>query len=228
MKQIKTTKTDKFKPQISSKRKFSKNFFRKEERPNFYSMLYKQCEITDESMSMFLKFMDSKDLSLAEEIEQCEKKADKVRRKVIDYVENSFITPLDRHDLFAVSRSIDDITDKIKDLKDFLIFFNYTPTEKNLEMTELIYDSIHAVTEAVSHWTDDSPEFFWEHLVKAKKNENQIKRLYWENIDELEFRKQSLRNIIVVREFSKDLNSLANKTGKAADRISDIKIKSIK
>lgn len=205
-----------------------KNFFKREERPNFYSMLRKQCEITARSASLLLQFVEKGESYLADEIETCEKKADQVRRDLIGYVENSFITPLDRHDLFALSRSIDDITDKIKDLKDFLLFFAYSPTEKNVEMIRLIDSSIYCITDAMSEWAADRIENFWSDLVKAKKNENQIKRLYWENIKDLDKDTTVLKDVIIMREFSKDLNSLANKIGKAADRISDIKIKSIK
>lgn len=208
--------------------KSRKSFFKKQERPNFYYMLTRQCEITSRSISLLLKYIDNRDRELAEQIELCEKDADKVRRSLIDYVENSFITPLDRHDLFALSRIIDDITDKIKDLKDFLIFFQYRPTNKNTEILRLIDASIYALTCAMNEWSHDRIEHFWDYLVRAKKNENQVKRLYWEGINDLETQKLSLKDVIIQREFSKDLNSLANKIGKAADRISDIKIKSIK
>ena len=95
-------------------------------------------------------------------------------------------------------------------------------------MAKLIDSSIYSLTCAMSEWSEDSIENFWDYLVKAKKNENQIKRLYWENINDLDRYKASLRDIIIIREFSKDLNKLANKVGQAADSISDIKIKSIK
>ncbi|MFQ9893583.1 MAG: DUF47 domain-containing protein [Emergencia sp.] len=208
--------------------KKKKTFFRKNERPNFYTMLQKQCEITSRSSALFVQLLDCREEMLAKEIENCEKKADQVRRELIDYVENSFITPLDRHDLFAVSRAIDDITDKIKDLKDFLLFFKFSPTEKHKEMGKLIDASIDHITGAMTEWAGDNIDCFWDDLVKAKKNENQIKRIYWENIRDLEREKLNLKEIITMQEFSKDLNSLANKVGKAADYISDIKIKSIK
>jgi hypothetical protein len=203
------------------------NFFKKNERPDFHSMLLKQCEYTSKSISLLLNFMNQPDDQPADSIEQCEKKADKVRRSLIDYVENSFITPLDRHDLFAVSRSIDDMTDKVKDLKDFLVFFSYTPFEKHVEMARCIASSILAITSAMESWNDNC-DVFWENLVKAKKNENQVKRLYWEIIAELDKQTLPLKEIIIMREFSKDLNCLANKIGRAADSISDLKIKSIK
>ncbi len=207
--------------------KHKPNFFKKNERPDFQSMLLRQCEITSKSISLLLNYLAEPEDYLAEQIESCEKKADKVRRTLIDYVENSFITPLDRHDLFAVSRSIDDMTDKIKDLKDFLLFFNYTPYPKHVEMAHCICSSIHAITAAMENWYEDTSAF-WDALVKAKKNENQVKRLYWEIIADLDQQELSLKEIIIMREFSKDLNCLANKIGRAADSISDLKIKSIK
>lgn len=207
--------------------KRKRNFFKKKERPNFHSMLQQQCELTSKSISLLLNYMAEPDEDTADCIEDCEKKADKVRRNLIDYVETSFITPLDRHDLFAVSRCIDDMTDKIKDLKDFLIFFSYTPSEKHVEMAHCISASIHAIAAAMEKW-EDSCDVFWKNLVKAKKNENQVKRLYWEIIADLDHQEPLFKEVIILREFSKDLNSLANKIGRAADSISDLKIKSIK
>lgn len=210
--------------------KYKPNFFKKNERPDFHSMLLEQCELTSKSISLLLNYMADPKGDTADYIERCEKKADKVRRGLIDYVETSFITPLDRHDLFAVSRCIDDMTDKIKDLKDFLVFFDYTPFEKHVGMARCIASSILAITAAMEKW-NDSCDIFWENLVKAKKNENQVKRLYWEiiaDLDQQDQQKLPLKEVIILREFSKDLNSLANKIGRAADSISDLKIKSIK
>ena len=62
-----------------------KNFFKKKERPDFYHMLTRQCEITSRSISLLLKYISTGDMQLAEQIESCEKNADKVRRDLIDY-----------------------------------------------------------------------------------------------------------------------------------------------
>jgi|GEM_PF-1733111 Phosphate transport regulator (distant homolog of PhoU) len=202
-------------------------FFKKGFKPNAYSMLTNQCEEACISSSLLVEFMSTLDKEAADKIEKTEKTADRKREDVINYVENSFITPLDRHDLFAVSRVIDDLTDEVKDLKDFILFFDYKPTEKNIEMARLSRDSIFILTDAMREWEDSDADKFWGNLVNAKKNENQVKRLYWENIKELEG-ENSVSNIITSREFCRDLNSLANKIGKASDRLGDLKIKSLK
>ena len=94
-------------------------------------------------------------------------------------------------------------------------------------MARLSRDSIFILTDAMREWEDSDADKFWSNIVKAKKNENQVKRLYWENIKELE-NEGSIRDIITSREFCRDLNSLANKVGKASDRLGDLKIKSLK
>ena len=205
-----------------------KSFFKKEERPDFYLMLGEQCSITSQCAEYFLSLTSERNASIADKIESCEKHADQVRRDLINYVETSFITPLDRHDLFAVSRSIDDITDKLKDLKDFLMFFNYQPTAGHQEMAQIIRESIYNIACAVRDWPCPDNSIFWEYLVKAKKNENEIKRMFWKTIYDLDDDVVITKDVLILREFSRDLNDLANKIGEAADKLSDMKIKSIK
>lgn len=205
-----------------------KYFFGKKEQPDFYSMLKEQCRITLESIELFLEFVVKKDFKLTGEIELNEKRADRVRQRLIEYVEKSFITPLDRHDIFGISRVIDDITDRIKDLKDFIIFFSYEPSHNDIQIINLLAESITYLYHSMSEWENDDVEIFWENLVKAKKNENQVKRIYWQNIIELRKSDGHFGDIIIRREFSRDLNSLANKIGRTADRIGEVKIKSIK
>ena len=48
---------------------------------------------------------------IAEELSLKEKDADEVRRILIDELNRTFVTPFDREDIFALSRSIDDVMD---------------------------------------------------------------------------------------------------------------------
>lgn len=205
-----------------------KSFFKKENRQDFDTLLGEQCTITLQCAEYFLLLAMDRDATIADKIESCEKRADRVRRELIDYVETSFITPLDRHDLFAVSRSIDDITDKLKDLKDFLMFFHYQPTPEHLDMARVIRDSVSDISSAVEHWSLPDDTEFWEALVKSKKNENEIKRMFWKTIYDLSDDALVTKETLILREFSRDLNDLANKIGEAADKLSDMKIKAIK
>lgn len=202
-------------------------FFRKGERTDVYALLISQCEQACGSADLLVKFMETLDPDTAVRIGQTEKAADRERKKLIEYVEDTFITPVSRHYLFNLSRVIDDLSDEILDLKDFIEFFEYKPTEKNIEMATLCRDSVYLMTEAVRLWNSSDESVFWDNVTRAKKNENRVKRLFWENLKEIE-QSDQLQQVITSREFCRDLNSLANKIGKVCDRLSDLKIKSIK
>lgn len=204
-----------------------KNFFSKEERPDFYSLLLSQCQLNDQIMALFIAFMETKDGDLAKAVDACESEADQVRRQLIDYVENSFITPLDRHDLYAVSRRIDDVTDQVRNLKDFIVFFDFSPIKKNIEMAKRIESTINCITEAVYAWADEDNEGFWTAITEGKRKGRVIKNLYWESLKKLDSEIFTLEEIMIKREFFRDLNLLSYKARKAIDRISDTKIKAI-
>ena len=142
-------------------------------------------------------------------------------------MENSFITPVSRHLLFNLARVLDDLTDSILDLKDYLSFFGCRPGEKDFEMKNLDAQAISHLTEAVRQWDAADQTLFWENIHRAQKLEHQVKRIYWENIREI-LQRESVQEIIVSREFCRDLSVLSERIGKAADRLADLKIKSIK
>ena len=101
-------------------------------------------------------------------------------------MENSFITPLDRHDIYAVSRRIDDITDKVKDLTDFIEFFEFVPIKKNIEMAQRIQVTVSGITEAVKCWAVGDDDGFWDAIMEAKRKSRIIKNLYWESLKKLD------------------------------------------
>lgn len=132
--------------------KDKRSFFKKGTKPDVYTILTNQCDAACTSSNLLVEFMTTLAPETAEKIEKTEKSADRKRENLIDYVENTFITPLDRHYLFKVSRVIDDLTDEIKDLKDFIIFFDFHPTEKNIEMAKISRDAIYDLTAAMKDW----------------------------------------------------------------------------
>lgn len=123
-----------------------KNFFSKEERPDFYSLLLSQCQLNDQIMALFIAFMETKDGDLAK---------------------------------------------------------------------------------AVYAWADEDNEGFWTAITEGKRKGRVIKNLYWESLKKLDSEIFTLEEIMIKREFFRDLNLLSYKARKAIDRISDTKIKAI-
>ena len=58
-----------------------------------------------------ISYLETGNPQVAADLSLKEKEADEVRRILIDELNRTFVTPFDREDIFALSRSIDDVID---------------------------------------------------------------------------------------------------------------------
>jgi predicted phosphate transport protein (TIGR00153 family) len=85
--------------------------FFKPRQDKFVQSLIQQAEITLQGMDALESYMKKRSEKHAFAVRQAEKDADEVRRIVIDDLNRTFVTPIDREDIFALSRAIDDVMD---------------------------------------------------------------------------------------------------------------------
>src|SRR4030042_4305019 len=77
----------------------------------FIKLIVDQASKTHEGLKLLAKYFETPLPEIAEELSLKEKEADEVRRILIDELNRAFVTPFDREDIFALSRSIDDMVD---------------------------------------------------------------------------------------------------------------------
>ena len=77
----------------------------------FIQLLQEQAEFTVLGMEALLSYLEKPSSKRADEVERLEKEADEVRRILIDELNRTFVTPMDREDIHALSRAIDDVLD---------------------------------------------------------------------------------------------------------------------
>jgi len=85
--------------------------FLKPRQDRFVELLIQQAEITLQGMDALESYMKKRSSKHAASVRQAEKDADEVRRILIDHLNRTFVTPIDREDIFALSRAIDDVVD---------------------------------------------------------------------------------------------------------------------
>src|SRR5919202_3352021 len=90
---------------------------------HFLQLLAQQADKTREGLETLEHFFRTLDQGDARRIEQIEKEADELRRILIDDLNRAFVTPIDREDLFALSRTIDDVLDYGYRTVDDLVMF---------------------------------------------------------------------------------------------------------
>ena len=126
---------------------YAEIFKRKED--VFQKLIEEQASITYEALKLLVKYLETLDPEVAEELSIKEKEADEVRRILIDELNHTFVTPFDREDIFSLSRSIDDVVDYADSTVMEMVILNVTSTPYMLRMANLLKDAAYEIWHAV-------------------------------------------------------------------------------
>src|SRR5712692_6197435 len=113
-------------------------WFRK--RFDFFQMLLDQARMSERGMKLLCDFVQSPNEVLRAQVENTEKQADELRRQLIDAINRTLVTPFDREDIFALSRSLDDMIDYANSTVEEMMLFQ-APTNPHLvQMSEALFE----------------------------------------------------------------------------------------
>jgi len=198
-------------------------FFRRQ-KFDFYKLLLDQAEKTLEGLAALEAFMEVPDAARGMRVQELEKQADDLRRIVIDALNQSLVTPMDREDIFALSRAIDDMIDYAKSTVDEMVLFDVPTNDHLKEMAKTLHAAARDISAAVRNLRD-YPRVCEEHIIRAKKAENYVEHLYRTALVEL-FKDPNVVTILKTRELYRHLSNAADHGDEAADLIGDILVKS--
>ncbi len=194
---------------------------------NFLQQLAQQADKTREGLEMLENYFRSMDPAVARRVEQIEKEADELRRLLIDDLNRSFVTPIDREDLYALSRTIDDVLDYGYSTIDEMVMFGVQPTELMGKMVTILREAAEELHLGVLQLRD-RPQVALAHATRAKKLENRAESLYREAIVELFQQPKTVEDVMWMlkkREIYRHLSNAADRGDEAANIISDIVVK---
>ena len=111
------------------------NFNKKEDK--FFALFEDTARVIEETAELLSNFMEDLSDSQAKiaEFEVLEHKGDDQTHAVIAELNKSFITPVDREDIFAIAKGMDDIVDFIDSAANRFVMFNVkecTPQSKEI------------------------------------------------------------------------------------------------
>ena len=164
----------------------------------------------------------------AKQISETEKQADEARRILISELMNTFVTPLDREDIFALSRDIDDILDYANTTVDEMEILDVDPTPYMQQMAELLFQASKELQLAVLRLQDKHLTVAAEHATRAKKIENRVEAIYREALADLFKGPKNIKHVMSMmkaREIYRHLSNAADREDQAANVISDIIMK---
>lgn len=111
----------------------------------FFELFSKGAEIFNTSAKELKLLMNELDnpKERLEKLVKLEHEGDLVTHELIEYTKKMFITPLDREDIFNITKGIDNVTDGIESTAH--LFYMYNVTSPTPEAVELV-DKLMAVT----------------------------------------------------------------------------------
>lgn len=193
----------------------------------FLVLLEQQASYTLQGVETLVEYMQTPTKECADRLTMLEKEADEVRRILIDELNRTFVTPIDREDIHALSRSIDDIIDYAFSTVGEMSIFEVLPNDYLLRISTLLVDATREIYMGVLRLSDH-PGVAEDHAVRAKALENRVEWVYREALAALFNMPKDVEHVVEMlklREIYRHLSNAADQGDEAANVLSDIVVK---
>jgi uncharacterized protein len=129
----------------------------------------------------------SPDHAALEQLREVEHECDITTHEIIDMLNRTFVTPIDREDIHQLAKEQDDVVDIIQAVSARMLLFRISASTKELlEMAEILEEAITNVTKAVSSIRDiNRPRRILDLCIEINRLENRGDRTYERAIGEL-------------------------------------------
>jgi uncharacterized protein Yka (UPF0111/DUF47 family) len=194
---------------------------------NFPELLQQHGEYAIASVEALQDYLKKPGTKRSVQARKTEKHADEIQRILIHELEDTFVTPLDREDIFALSRAIDNFIDYVYDTVAELEIFELTPSDSMKTVANLLLEmanELHLATQRLF----DHPRVANEHARRIISIENQVETTYRHSIVELFSGPEDTAQIMEMlksREVLRHMSNASDQGERAADIILDIGIK---
>lgn len=190
---------------------------------NFFAMLEQQSGYIVKSMSLLSEYCMSGNEEAADTVIAIEEAADQVRRTLIETLNKTYITPIDREDLFHLSRLLDEIIDYTKTTVDEMRLFKIQPNGDIVRITATLVEMANDLHEAISKMEHD-PDASRAAAYKVKHLENEMETLTKTAYAAI-FESDDFKMIFKYNEIYRHLNHTADVADSAMDFLLDIFVK---
>ncbi len=201
--------------------------FLKPRQSNFIEMLIQQGEYAIASVEALQDYFKKQSDKKSAKARQVEKEADEVQRILVNELQKTFVTPIDREDIFSLSRAIDNFIDYIYDTVEELEIFEIEASDAVSGIADMLLDMANELHLALQRLLDH-PGVAAEHARRMKLIENQVEDAYRRNLAELFQGPEDIHHVMKMlkkREVYRHLSNAADQGDKAADIIMDIVVK---
>jgi predicted phosphate transport protein (TIGR00153 family) len=87
---------------------------------------------------------------LADEIRDCEHEGDRIIHDIIDRLNHTAVTPIDRQDILALASALDDIVDYIEEVADYLGLYKIeAPMDQSITLARVLRAAAEQISQAM-------------------------------------------------------------------------------
>jgi hypothetical protein len=190
---------------------------------DFCEMLHAQSQKVLEGLDALYAWSQGGVDTQREKVKDIERQADELRRIVIEELNQTFVTPFDRDDIFSLSRAIDDVMDYADRTVDEMEIYEVKPNNHVVQMIDILRKAARELNDSI-RLIQKYPNIALEHATKAKAAENEMENAYHRALAEL-FKGTDTVYMLKMREIYRHLSNAADRGDEAANLIGDIVVK---
>ncbi len=87
---------------------------------------------------------------LARDVVVCEQEGDRITHDIIQRLNSTFVTPIDREDIYALASALDDIVDFIEEVSDFLGLYKIeAPMDQANDLARILHAATRSLAGAI-------------------------------------------------------------------------------
>lgn len=159
---------------------------------------------------------------LVSEATEVEERADRHRDALIEELSRALTTPLDREDLFRLSRSLDDIVDNLSDFVDALALFEVRDASVCREALTAIGQGVSGLGTAIELLA--GPPEPVTRVARSTKQGTRVRQAYLQALAGV-FSGDDFAQMLKQRELLRRLDVVGLRFGEAADTLADAALK---
>ncbi len=114
----------------------------------------------------------------AKEIKDIEHEGDRITHEINKKLNQTFVTPFDREDIYSLTCSLDDVIDLIEAVADRMIIFKIKePTKEAKDLADIIYKSTEEILNGIMNLKKLEHVHVYEYCVEINRLENEADRV---------------------------------------------------
>lgn len=155
---------------------------------------------------------------------EIEHQGDALRAELLGELSRALVTPIDREDLFRISRTVDEVLDNLRDFLREWDLFELGPQPTLVPLLEAVIHALVAMREAVASIVHESSQIATR-AHASRRSSAQIRRLYEVQLASLYSEENVTVALLKMRDLIRRLDVVGLRIGEASDALADAAIK---